>query len=47
LCLISNQADLIQVRYFGGLSISEAARVLGIFARTAYRLWAYARAWLN
>ena len=39
-------ADLVQLRYFGGLSIPEAAEVLGISARTADRLWAYARAWL-
>jgi hypothetical protein len=44
--LISDQADLVQVRYFGGLPISEAARVLGISARTAHHLWAHARAWL-
>jgi RNA polymerase sigma factor (TIGR02999 family) len=40
-------ADLVQLRYFGGLPISEAARVLGISPRTADRLWAYARAWLH
>jgi RNA polymerase sigma factor (TIGR02999 family) len=40
-------ADLVQLRYFGGLPIPEAARVLGISPRTADRLWAYARAWLH
>jgi RNA polymerase sigma factor (TIGR02999 family) len=40
-------ADLVQLRYFGGLSIPEAAEVLGISSRTADRLWAYARAWLH
>jgi RNA polymerase sigma factor (TIGR02999 family) len=40
-------ADLVQLRYFGGLSIPEAAHVLGISPRTADRLWAYARAWLH
>src|SRR5262249_2339457 len=40
-------ADVVQLRYFGGLSIPEAARVLGISSRTADRLWAYARAWLH
>ena len=39
-------ADLVQLRYFGGLSIPEAAEVLGISPRTANRLWTYARAWL-
>jgi RNA polymerase sigma factor (TIGR02999 family) len=40
-------ADLVQLRYFGGLSISEAAEVLGISSRTAGRVWKYARAWLH
>jgi RNA polymerase sigma factor (TIGR02999 family) len=40
-------ADLVQLRYFGGLPIPKAARVLGISSRTADRLWAYARAWLH
>jgi RNA polymerase sigma factor (TIGR02999 family) len=39
-------ADLVQLRYFGGLSIAEAAEVLRVSPRTADRLWAYARAWL-
>jgi RNA polymerase sigma factor (TIGR02999 family) len=40
-------ADLVQLRYFAGLSIPEAAAALGISDRTAGRLWAYARAWLR
>jgi DNA-directed RNA polymerase specialized sigma24 family protein len=40
-------ADLVQLRYFGGLSIPAAARALGISPRTAARLWVYARAWLH
>ena len=40
-------ADLVQLRYFGGLSIPDAAQVLGISPRTAERLWTYARAWLH
>jgi hypothetical protein len=36
----------LRPRYFGGLFIPEAAEVLGISARTANRLWTYARAWL-
>ncbi len=39
-------AQLVQLRYFGGLSIEQAAQSLGISARTAYRHWNYARAWL-
>ena len=39
-------AKLVQLRYFAGLSIPEAARALGVSSRTADRLWAFARAWL-
>ena len=39
-------AQLVQLRYFAGLSIPETAQTLGISPRTADRLWAYARAWL-
>jgi RNA polymerase sigma factor (TIGR02999 family) len=39
-------AQLVQLRYFAGLTLSEAAQVLGVSPRTADRLWAYARAWL-
>ena len=40
-------ADLVQLRYFGGLTIPEAARILRISTRTANRVWTYARAWLH
>ncbi len=33
-------------RYFGGLTIKEAAAALGIAPRTADAHWAFARAWL-
>ena len=39
-------ADLVQLRYFGGLSLPDAAQVLGVSPRTAIRLWTFARAWL-
>jgi RNA polymerase sigma factor (TIGR02999 family) len=39
-------ATLVQLRYFGGLTLSEAARVLRISLRTANRIWTYARTWL-
>jgi RNA polymerase sigma factor (TIGR02999 family) len=38
---------LVELRFFGGLSIEEAAEVLGISAATAKRDWAIARAWLQ
>jgi RNA polymerase sigma factor (TIGR02999 family) len=39
-------ADLIKLRFFGGMSNAEAAAALGLAERTAKRTWAYARAWL-
>jgi RNA polymerase sigma factor (TIGR02999 family) len=39
-------AQLVQLRYFAGLSIPDAASALGVSPRTADRLWAFARAWL-
>jgi RNA polymerase sigma factor (TIGR02999 family) len=39
-------AQLVKLRYFSGLTIPQAADVLGVSARTADRLWVYARAWL-
>jgi RNA polymerase sigma factor (TIGR02999 family) len=40
-------AELVHLRFFAGLPLAEAARLLGISPRTADRLWAYARAWLH
>jgi RNA polymerase sigma factor (TIGR02999 family) len=40
------KAELVKLRYFAGLTIEEAADVLGISAPTAKRFWAFARAWL-
>lgn len=40
------KADLVTLRYFGGLTIEEAAEVLGVSVPTAKRWWAYSRAWL-
>lgn len=42
----AQKAELVKLRYFAGLTIEEAADVLGISAPTAKRYWAYARAWL-
>jgi len=39
-------ATLVKLRYFAGMTLEEAAESLGISVRTAYRDWAYARAWL-
>lgn len=39
-------AQLVTLRYFGGLTIPEAAETLGVSPRTVDAWWAYARAWL-
>jgi RNA polymerase sigma factor (TIGR02999 family) len=39
-------AQLVKLRYFAGLTIKQAAEVLGISSRSADFLWAYAKAWL-
>jgi RNA polymerase sigma factor (TIGR02999 family) len=38
---------LVELRYFTGLSVEEAAATIGVSAATAYRHWAFARAWLH
>lgn len=40
------KAELVKLRFFAGLSMQQAADVLGISRSTANRHWAYARAWL-
>jgi RNA polymerase sigma factor (TIGR02999 family) len=40
-------ARLVELRYFTGLTVAEAAVALGVSTATAYRLWDYARAWLH
>jgi len=41
------QSQLVELRFFGGLSIEEAATVLDISPATAKREWATARVWLH
>ncbi|MEM7583589.1 MAG: ECF-type sigma factor [Acidobacteriota bacterium] len=38
---------LVEVRYFGGMTVEESAAYLGIGRSTAVRTWQYARAWLR
>ncbi len=42
----AQKAELVKLRYFAGLSVEEAADVLGISRATADRYWAYAKVWL-
>jgi RNA polymerase sigma factor (TIGR02999 family) len=41
------KAELVQLRYFAGLTMEQAAETLGISLATANRYWAFARAWLH
>jgi RNA polymerase sigma factor (TIGR02999 family) len=41
------KAQLVTLRYFGGLTIEQASEVLNISRITAHRYWTYARAWLH
>jgi RNA polymerase sigma factor (TIGR02999 family) len=41
------KAELVKLRFFVGLTIEEAADILGISVPTAKRHWVYARAWLQ
>jgi RNA polymerase sigma factor (TIGR02999 family) len=43
----SSASELVKLRYFGGLSMPQAAEMLGISLRSAERLWTYAKAWLR
>ncbi|PHS02181.1 MAG: RNA polymerase subunit sigma [Blastopirellula sp.] len=40
-------AEIVNLKYFAGLTLPQIADILGISARTADRRWAYARAWLH
>jgi DNA-directed RNA polymerase specialized sigma24 family protein len=42
----SRQAELVQLRFFGGLGVTEASTLLGIAESTASRDWRVAKAWL-
>jgi RNA polymerase sigma factor (TIGR02999 family) len=39
--------QLVKLRYFAGLSVEQAAELLGLSRTTAYEHWAYARVWLH
>jgi RNA polymerase sigma factor (TIGR02999 family) len=45
--LDARQAKVVELRYFGGLSVEETADALGISPATVKRDWTFARAWLK
>jgi RNA polymerase sigma-70 factor, ECF subfamily len=45
--LDARQAEIVELRYFGGLSVPETAEALDVSEKTIKRDWAVARAWLR
>jgi RNA polymerase sigma-70 factor, ECF subfamily len=45
--LDDKQARVVELRFFGGLSVEETAEVMGVTSRTINRHWRVARAWLH
>jgi RNA polymerase sigma factor (TIGR02999 family) len=46
-CLDPRQSQIVELRYFGGLTVEETAQVLGVSPKTVKRDWSLARAWLR
>lgn len=44
--LDARQEQIVEMRFFGGLTVEETAEVLGVSVRTVEREWTMARAWL-
>jgi RNA polymerase sigma factor (TIGR02999 family) len=44
--LDARKGQIVELRYFGGLSVDETASVIGVSAVTIHREWAKAKAWL-
>jgi RNA polymerase sigma factor (sigma-70 family) len=42
-----DKARVVELRYFGGLSVEETAAFMGIAPVTVKRYWTFARAWLR
>jgi RNA polymerase sigma factor (TIGR02999 family) len=40
-------ANLVKLRFFAGLNMTEAAQALDVSVRSAHEIWAYARSWLH
>jgi len=44
--LLRRSSKVVELRYFGGLSVAEVAEVMKISVRSAERDWTFARSWL-
>ena len=44
--LDARKAQVVELKFFGGLSMDEIAQALGVSLRTVHNDWAFARAWL-
>jgi len=44
--LNQGMGQVVELRYFGGLSVEETARIMGVTPRTVARYWRMAKAWL-
>ena len=42
----AESAQLVKLRFYAGLSVEEAADVMGLARASAYRTWTFAKAWL-
>ena len=42
----ARKARVVELRFFGGLSMEDTAQTLGVSLRTAHNDWTFARAWL-
>ena len=40
------KSHVVELRYFGGMSVEETAEILGVSRKTVMREWVMARAWL-
>jgi RNA polymerase sigma factor (TIGR02999 family) len=43
----SPAAEIVKLHFFAGVPVEQAGKILGLSRASAYRLWAYARAWLR
>jgi RNA polymerase sigma factor (sigma-70 family) len=41
------QGKIVELRFFGGLTVEQTADLLGVSPKTVKRVWSTAKAWLN